>query len=282
MSRSGTVKASASLCVVLVLCVLVGWFAYRTGQTSGRLTAMSRLTFGHYNQPFSQLPVHERLLLTIQETLRDTHNTDQQDAWVSRVVFPGVEDGYYIDVGSADGVVQSNTKILDDMGWQGICVDPFPTGMETRTAKMFEEVVDSEGGREIEFRTSGYIGGIDAYIDHTKDWEEQQEAELLVLKTTTLDDILSRADAPKYIHYMSLDIEGAELEALKGMSFSDYKVGAMTIEHNWEEPKRTQVKEFLEQNGYQRVLSRHRDDYYLHRDLIPPKIHPKRRTSKED
>jgi hypothetical protein len=39
---------------------------------------------------------------------------------------------------------------------------------------------------------------------------------------------------------MSLDIEGAELDALRGLSLDRYRFGAMAIEHNYEEPKRTQ------------------------------------------
>jgi len=35
-------------------------------------------------------------------------------------VLPGKRDGYYVDVGSGDGVFVSNTKLLDDMGWKGV------------------------------------------------------------------------------------------------------------------------------------------------------------------
>ena len=257
------------LALVVIFAGVAGWASYRIGMASGKISTLSQSTFGKFRQPFSELPFHRRLNHSVDEAFLADYTTDGQDMWVTRVVFPDVEDGYYVDVGSADGVSQSNTKILDDNGWEGICIDPFPTGMETRTAKVFTEVVDSEGGREIEFRGSGFIGGIDEYIDHTKDWNEQKAASVTVLTTTTLDDILERADAPQYIHYMSLDIEGAELEALKGLSFSKYKVGSLTIEHNWEEPKRTQIRSLLESKGYRRVLSRFRDDYYVHRDLTP-------------
>ena len=60
---------------------------------------------------------------------------------VSETVFRGVNDGVFLDVGSADGVVDSNTFALERKGWTGICVDPFPTGMARRTCQMFKEVV---------------------------------------------------------------------------------------------------------------------------------------------
>lgn len=276
MGRNSIRNTLISLLVVALFSFFVGWAAYRTGQASGKISALGHTTIGEFQQPFAALPFHRRLILSAQQALRSDTGTHGQDLWVSRVVFPDVENGYYLDVGSGDGIRYSNTNVLDEIGWQGICIDPFPTGMETRTARVFKEVVDSEAGREIEFRTAGLIGGIDEYIDHTRDWKEQQEAEVVVMKTTTLDDILKRADAPPYIHYMSLDIEGAELQALKGLSFSDYTIGAFTIEHNWEEPKRSQIRELLQSEGYEFVLSRHRDDYYLHSDLIPDRVNPKR------
>ena len=62
---------------------------------------------------------------------------------------------------------------------------------------------------------------------------------------------------------MSIDIEGAELEALKGFSFSKYKVGALTIEHNYEEPKRSQIRMLLESKGYQLAKKVSCDDWYV-------------------
>ena len=44
---------------------------------------------------------------------------------------------------------------------------------------------------------------------------------------------------------------------------SKYKVGALTIEHNFEEPKRSQIRRLLESNGYRFVLSLLRDDFYV-------------------
>ena len=44
--------------------------------------------------------------------------------------------------------------------------------------------------------------------------------------TTTLGEILARTKAPHSIRFVGLDIEGAELEALKGLSIDRYSVGA--------------------------------------------------------
>jgi hypothetical protein len=43
-----------------------------------------------------------------------------------------------------------------------------------------------------------------------------KDAKTVELTTVTLGNIMQRANAPSFIHFMSLDIEGAELEALRG------------------------------------------------------------------
>jgi hypothetical protein len=70
---------------------------------------------------------------------------------------------------------------------------------------------------------------------------------------------------PTFIHFVSLDIEGAELEALKGFPFDTYKMGALAVEHNEEEPKRREIEALMSQHGYRKVHSWYQDDFYLPR-----------------
>lgn len=252
----------AILSLVFVVCMgTAAYTAFRVGQAWARNSILSELTYG-YPSPFFRLPRHQRLSVSLKGAFT-FHAAGSQDQWIAQVVYPDVRDGYYVDVGSGDGARNSNTKVLDDLGWNGICIDPFPTNMDQRTAKLFKEVVYSEVGHKVQFRDAGFVGGIEDHLDHTKGWEAVREAQTVEFTTTTLDDILSRADAPDYIHYMSIDIEGAELEALKGLSLSRYKIGAFTIEHNSEEPKRSQIQSLLERQGYRKVCSFARDDFYI-------------------
>jgi len=219
---------------------------------------------------FWHMPRTEKFLWSLSEAvgLEEFHSDYGQDKWIARFLFPDVEDGYFVDVGSGDGVVSSNTKVLEDLGWKGICIDPFPTNMEHRNCRLFKDVVYGVAGQKVRFRDAGFLGGIDDRMGLTKEWPGVKKAKIVEFTTVTLDDILARADAPDFIHYMSIDIEGAELEALKGFSFSKYKVGAFTIEHNLEEPKRSQIRSLLESKGYRFVLSLLRDDCYVNDQLM--------------
>ena len=183
-----------------------------------------------------------------------------QDKWVLFGVFPGVRDGYFLDVGSADGTLESNSKALEDRGWNGICVDPFPTNMQGRRCAMMKEVVSSASGRIVKFRTSQLLGGIEDTLGKYKD--QVAGSAVVEFTTVTVTEILDRNHAPPFINFMSLDIEGAELEALKGIDFERYRFGAMAIEHNDEEPKRSDILKFLDARGYRRVHSFKQDDFY--------------------
>ena len=186
-----------------------------------------------------------------------------QDKWVLGKVFPGVTNGFFLDVGSGHGTIGSNTKALEDLGWTGICVDPFPTHMDGRTCRVEKVVVSSAAGQIVKFHTHAGLGGI---ADTLGKWKEEAEKSPAVeLTTTTLGAVLAGAGAPSFIHFLSLDIEGAELEALRGMPFDQYRFGAMVIEHNDEEPKRSDILKFLAERGYRRSHSFRQDDFYVPR-----------------
>jgi hypothetical protein len=191
-----------------------------------------------------------------------------QDKWVSEEIFPGVKNGFFLDVGSGDGTFMSNTKALEEKGWTGICVDPFPRNMEGRSCQVFKEVVFSKAGERVTFWTAEEWGGIidDSFgisKDKMQKYNEELKAGIATFNTVTLGDILERAQAPRFIHYVSMDIEGGELHALQGFPFDKYKIGALTVEHNFKEPKRSEIKALMESHGYKRVNTLDRDDCYV-------------------
>ena len=249
MSLSLRTRAAATIAALLAT-TLVGVKAWNRFDTNRRCCQLS----GAHNA-----------LLSAQEMLRLKRSYSQfgQDKWVTEHVFPGVTDGFFLDVGSGDGTIGSNTKMLEQYGWRGICVDPFPHNMEGRTCQMVKEVVFSAAGQTVQFRDAGDLGGIDATLGL---WEnDAKEAPLVEFTTVTLRDILERGKAPHYIHFFSLDIEGGELAALQAFPFDDYRFGALAVEHNDEEPKRSNIKTLLESHGYERVHSWLRDDFYVPR-----------------
>ena len=205
----------------------------------------------------------QNLRLAIREQLGLTKFYSQigQDRWVLETVFPGVKDGFFLDIGSADGTSLSNSKALEERGWRGICIDPFPTNMEGRSCQMLKEVVFSEPGKRIAFQAAGEVGGIRDSLGKWKD--AAAGAPTVEFTTVTLRDILERTNAPQLIHFVSLDIEGAELDALKAFPFEKHRIGALAVEHNNEEPKRSEIEALMRSHGYRRIHSWFQDDFYV-------------------
>ena len=85
-----------------------------------------------------------------------------------------------------------------------------------------------------------------------------------VLGQAHLDEILAKGHAPQYIDYMSIDVEGAEYDALLGLSLDRYEIGTFTIEHNFETKKRDAIRTLLEGKGYVRVRVWEVEDWYVH------------------
>ena len=215
------------------------------------------------NRECCAIPIARNVAVTRAELRGDRSYAGEigQDKWVLETVFPDVTDGFFVDVGSGHGTIGSNTVMLERHGWKGICIDPFPVHMEGRTCQMFKEVVFSEAGKEMTFRAAKGLAGLE---DTLGKWNTTAMAAPAVqFTTTTLESILMRGHAPAFVHFVSVDIEGAEYEALKGFPLDRVRVGAWDIEHNFEEPKRTNIQKLLESHGYVRSHTFKQDDFYI-------------------
>lgn len=195
------------------------------------------------------------------------------DRWV---LTNNKDPGFYLDVGCHDGVEISNTYLLDKAGWKGLCIDPFPRNFEHRTATVVKAVVYSSNDNEVEFDYSVEdpgCSGIDAELGmHRERLFTTTTIQKHKFTTRTLESILTECDAPRKIEYMNMDIEGAEYEALRVFPFDKWSFKMMSIEHNFEEPKRTQIRQLLESKGYRLEHSVYVDDWYVNTNWIKPKV----------
>ena len=247
-----------------MIAVLLGAVAIGSALVGAKLWAQYQA-----NASCCQIPRFRNLLVSVKEILGFAKFYSQmgQDKWVSETVFPAVKNGFFVDVGSGDGTFISNSKALEQKGWTGICIDPFPRNIHDRRCQIFNEVVFSKAGERVKFWAAEDWGGItgDTFgiSKHTIETYEELKAPIVEFTTVTIGDILERAKAPRFIHYVSLDIEGGELDALKGFPFHEYKIGALSVEHNFKEPRRSEIKTLMESHGYKRVHTSDRDDFYL-------------------
>lgn len=149
-----------------------------------------------------------------------------QDEWVCEF-FNYKKNGYFLDIGAADGINLSNTHYLEkELGWNGICVEALKSNFEklkyNRNCISLHNAVYYKDCL-VNFLADGN-DGLGGRISNETYTESVQ--------AIRLEKILKEYNAPKIIDYISLDIEGNEAEALQGFPFDEYEVILWTIEHN--------------------------------------------------
>lgn len=188
-----------------------------------------------------------------------------QDFWVFGEVFDGKKNGYFLEVGSADGVTFSNTFLLEKrFGWRGICIEANPLLFKelrrARGATCLNLCIDAVEG-EIDFVQKGLYGGIVGDdTDNAPEAESEKGAYRVRLRTLPLSSVLAREQAPHVIDYLSIDVEGSEDRILSGFPFQEYVFNCITVER----PKQ-KLREILSRNGYLAVKEiPHHDVFYVH------------------
>jgi hypothetical protein len=89
---------------------------------------------------------------------------------------------------------------------------------------------------------------------------------VIKVETITLNDILEQNNAPNFIDYLTLDTEGSELIILNSVNFDKYKFGLIHLEHNYVEPRRTDMKNLLISKGYKYIGENQWDDEYSYEE----------------
>lgn len=190
-----------------------------------------------------------------------------QDYWVINEVFAGKKQGYFVEIGSADGIQINNTYLLEKCyDWSGICIEANPDSFKqlqlNRNCLCLNLCVDEKEG-EVDFFCNNLSGGIfdiDTDVAKRKDVSSEK---ITRLKTTTLANILEQYQAPQTIDYLSIDVEGAETRILQKFPFDKYIFSCITIER----PSIT-LNDILVKNGYILIkIIPELDSFYIHESL---------------
>jgi FkbM family methyltransferase len=183
-------------------------------------------------------------------------------------------DGFFVDLGAADGVNLSNTALLEqEFGWRGICAEPARCFHESlrasRTAEIETACVWKETGGVLDFNetSEATFSTIAIFSDSDMHGVMRQGGRRYQVGTISLLDLLQKYDAPAVIDYLSIDTEGSEYEILRAFDFGRYRFRVITCEHNYT-PMRAKIFELLSARGYVRRYPRlsRWDDWYVLQD----------------
>jgi len=190
----------------------------------------------------------------------------------------GKKSGYFVEFGATDGILLSNTYLLEkSFDWQGIVAEPLSAWHErlrkNRSCHVDTRCVYSKSNEIVRFRNTYEfpdLAGIERNLQTDRNEDFRQTFSTDEVSTVSLMDLLGTFKAPKSIDYLSVDTEGSELEILSAFDFSAYQISSITVEHNFIGDQRSKVKNLLEKNGFVRVfenISRW-DDWYLNAKVI--------------
>jgi len=180
------------------------------------------------------------------------------------------KNGYFVEIGASDGIQLSNTYLLEkEFNWKGICVEPIPYQFKLLCKNRpnsicFDKAVYNQSNQIVIFDIANkrdLLSGISSHIDLHKKKVNSNKTQINV-STITMNDLLKQSNAPSFIDYLSIDTEGSEYEILKSIDFTKYTCGLIDVEHNYIEPKRSQIHNLLISNGYVFIRQNNFDDCY--------------------
>lgn len=174
---------------------------------------------------------------------------------------------YYIELGANDGVTQSNTLALElAFGWRGLLIEPIESTFcrlrrNRNSRKNFLMraacVGDKFGSDTVEIIYSNLMSvpiGLDSDIPNplshaesgSRLLENGESIRVETVRAVTLTNALRVAKAPTRIGLLSLDVEGAELEVLRGLDFDEYAIEWILVESR----NLSRISSYLGEFGY--------------------------------
>src|SRR5579872_4472160 len=181
---------------------------------------------------------------------------DGEDRWLEKY-FGGKQSGFYVEVGAYDGVVLSNSYFFESIGWTGVLVEPHPEKARLcrerrpRSRVFACAAVASPETTQIDLldvpagEVYSTVAPTEAHLERLRAYGLQGRR--IVVGARTLDSILIEV-APPAIDFVSIDVEGAEIQVLRGFDIARWQPGLVMVESNG--PRSAEVREYFTSHGY--------------------------------
>ena len=152
-----------------------------------------------------------------------------------RRAFKDIKKGFYIDVGANDPVIDSVTKAFYDAGWHGINIEPvtewFNKLQEARPNDTnLKLACGTKKGQNTIYDVVGTgLSTMDKSIADKHANELDFEIKKEKIKVDSLTNICKQY-ANQDIHFLKIDVEGFELQVLKGLDLKKIRPWIIVIE----------------------------------------------------
>ena len=194
-----------------------------------------------------------------------------QDWFVDQKIFSGKTDGVFLDVGANDPKELSNTLFFEEKGWTGLAFEP-----QERFRKKWEKdrktvclphLLGAQDGEEvtfIEYDTDDWqnaLSGVEGYAIEEGVNVENMPKTRTTLKKRRLDNILLEQKLIN-IDFMSLDVEGFEMEVLQGIDFNKINIDVIIVENDRSHLGDKTLRAFIKKQGYKHIARLSGDDVF--------------------
>ena len=163
-----------------------------------------------------------------------------QDKIIKNYFFQNKKNGFFVEIGAYDGIEGSNCYHFEKyMNWQGIAIEPSKLQYEklknNRNCKTINKAISNDI-RDVEFvevvegltQMSG-INNENYTANELIKKSERSKTRLSKITTTTFDrEIENNLE----IDYLSIDIEGEELDLLNSINFKNFNIKVISVENN--------------------------------------------------
>ena len=190
--------------------------------------------------------------------------------------FDHKREGFYVEVGAYDGVGFSNTYFFEAVGWTGLLIEPVPELYRAcLSSRPYSRVINTvvgkgENGQQVEFSVAEGNGGVGtlSFFGENPQQVKRIHKEGGVVRTievplVSLNRLLE--DHRGEIDFISIDVEGKELDVLQGFDLQRFRPRVLVIEDN-SNGSDTGVKDWLELHDYMERFRCEHNVFYAHKD----------------
>jgi FkbM family methyltransferase len=171
--------------------------------------------------------------------------------------------GYYVEVGANHPVILNQTWLLEQNGWTGLLVEPQSACCELlraqRPGSRICQVACSAPEKRGEATFLISDDDVKSALAPSDTDVEVEYAKTETVRVVTLDDILGE-DKATGIDFLSVDVEGLEVDVFRGLDFKKYAPRLILVEdhaHN------LRTHHFLKGKNYRLVYRTGRNNWYV-------------------
>jgi FkbM family methyltransferase len=197
-----------------------------------------------------------------------------------------IENGFYIDAGAWSPDEDSVTRAFYERGWRGINIEPNPFWHEKLLEKRPEDInlpvalgdKEEDVNLYVVVDTTGLSTTTAEYAE--KNQADGRSIQAIQCRAVSLNKVWYDHVGKKQVHFLKIDVEGAEEPVLRGNDWTKNRPWIVIIESVFPNTKNTTHdlwERFLIDADYAHAYSDGINRYYIareHSDLLPAFAYP--------